>query len=161
MLIKIKSLGIDAPTQKAIAGGHLYKDIMFDLSQDVSFNSQLNRKEILRDIAALFDIEAVKNSIRTAFLTSPGQKILNPTYGIDIRKHLFEPINDFTTDIIKDDIETLLPEMEPRVEIKNVSVIGDEDANTYYITMQINVPSLDVIGLSIKSELNSTGYTIV
>lgn len=161
MSIKIKSLGVDKPTEKSLGSGYLYKDIMFDLSPEVSYNSQLNRKEYLRDIAALFDIEAVKNSIKTAFLTAPGQKILNPTYGVDLRQHVFEPINDFTTDIIKDDIRSLLPIMEPRVSITKLTVVGDEDANTYYISLQIDVPSLDVYGLSIKSELNSTGYTIL
>ena len=120
----------------------------------------MNRQESLKDVAAIYDVEAVKNSIVTAFLTSPGDKILNPTYGVDLRQYIFEPIDDFTTDIIRDDIMIKLPIMEPRVEIVDVEVIGDEDNNTYYIDLQINIPTLDVYGLSIKSELNSVGYSI-
>lgn len=159
--IRIKSLQIDKNSEKSISKGFLYKDIAFDLTQTVSFNSQLNKKEYLKDVSPLYDIEAVKNSIKTAFLTAPGQNIMSPTYGVDLRQYLFEPIDDFTTEIIKDDIEVKLPRMEPRINVKNVTVIGDEDANQYNITLQIDVPSLDVYGLSIKSELNSTGYTIV
>ena len=95
-----------------------------------------------------------------ALLTSPGEKILNPTYGVDLRQYLFEPIDDFTTELIKDDIEIKLPAMEPRIVLKNVNVVADEDNNQYNIELQIDVPSLDVYGLSIKSELASTGYVV-
>jgi phage baseplate assembly protein W len=161
MSIKIKSLKVDKLSEKSLKGDYLYKDISFDLSQDVSYNNQLNKQEFLKDIKPLYDVEAVKNSVATAFLTAPGDKILNPTYGVDLRQYVFERVDDFTADIIKDDIETKLPIMEPRINIRNVVVEGDEDNNEYKISMQIDVPSLDVYGLSIKSKLNSNGYTIL
>jgi len=159
--IKIKSLESDKLVEKSLKGDYLYKDWKFDLETSISYNTQLNKKEYLNDIAVLYDIEAVKNSVSTAFLTSPGEKILNPTYGVDLRQYLFESVDDFTAEIIKDDIESKLPLMEPRITVQNVTVIGDEDAQSYYIELQIDVPSLDIRGLSIKSELNSVGYTIL
>lgn len=161
MNIKIKSLQVDKPTEKSLSKGFLYKDILFDLKPDVSFNSQLNKNEYLKDVQALFDVEAVKNSIRTCFLTSPGQKILSPTFGIDLRRFLFEPVDDFTADIIQNDIEVKLPIMEPRITINAVTVEGDEDAQQYDISLRIDVPSLGVYGLSIKSKLDSIGYSIL
>jgi phage baseplate assembly protein W len=161
MSIKINSLKIDKLSDRSLDKNYLYKDLALDLSQQVSFNNQLNRKEYLKDVQALFDVEAVKNSIANALLTSPGEKILNPTYGIDLRQFLFEPIDDFTANIIRDDIEDNLPEMEPRISLKNVEVMGDEDANTYWIYLEIDIPSLDIFGVSLKSQLNSTGYTIL
>lgn len=141
--------------------GYLYKDVAFDLKPAVALDSQLNRNEYLKDIQALYDLEAIKNSIINCFLTSPGQKILNPLFGIDLRRFLFEGIDDFTADIIQETIEKKLPRMEPRIRVKNVTVIADEDANQYDVSLQIDVPSLDIYGVSIKSELNATGYTIL
>jgi phage baseplate assembly protein W len=161
MAIKIKSLGVDKLTEKSLQGDYLYKDFKFDLSQDVSYNNQLNRVEYLKDIAVLYDVEAVKNSVKTALLTSPGDKLLNPTYGVDLRQFLFEPIDEFTAEIIQDIIETKLPDSEPRITVNYIEVIADEDNNTYNINLQIDVPSLNIRGLSIKSELNSIGYTIL
>jgi phage baseplate assembly protein W len=158
--IKITSLSPNRLAEKSLTKDYLYKDLLLDLASTVSYNSQLNQTEYLKDVAALFDIEAVKNSVVTAFLTAPGDKILSPTYGMDLRQFLFEPIDDFLIDIIEDLILNKLPKMEPRVEVTNVTVTGDPDNNTIFITLQINVPSLDVYGLSIKSELNSTGYSI-
>jgi len=159
--IKIKSLQVDSLVEQSLKKDYLYKDIEFDLTSEVSFNNQLNKQEYLKDLSVLYDIEAIKNSIVTAFLTSPGDKILSPLYGVDLRQYIFEPVDDFTADIIQEDIESKLPRMEPRITVKNVEVIGDEDANSYYINLQIDVPSLDIRGLSIKSELNSVGYTVI
>jgi len=161
MSIKINSLKIDRISEKTLKDDYLYKDLALDLRSDVSYNNQLNKQENLRDLAAIYDVESVKNSISTAFLTSPGDKILNPTYGVDLRQYIFDTIDDFTSDIIKDDIETKLPLMEPRVTVKNVQVTPDEDNNQYDISFEIDVPSLDIKGLSIKSQLNSTGYTVI
>jgi phage baseplate assembly protein W len=161
MAIKIKTLKIDKLSDKSLKNDYLYKDLSLDLSQAVSYNNQLNKQEYLRDVAALFDIEAVKNSVATALLTAPGDKILNPTYGVDLRQYIFESIDDFTADIIKDTILVRLPLSEPRVNVTKVEIIGDEDNNTYLINLKIDVPSLGIYGLSLKSQLNSTGYTIL
>lgn len=153
-------MSVDDATQSALDRDYLYKDLFLDLTQRYSFNNKLNKREFLNDVQASFDIEAVKNSIKNALLTAPGEKILTPEYGADLRQYLFEPIDVYTSELIQDDIERRLPELEPRIEIENVVVDGDPDNQQYNIEFTINVPSLDVYGLSIKSELNSSGYTI-
>ena len=159
--IKIKSFGIEKLSENALEGGYLYKDLELDLKYRYSYNNQLNKREYLNDISSLYDLQAVKTSIVTAFPTSPGQNILNPLYGIDLREYLFEPVDDFVAEIIQEIIESNLPRHEPRVNIVDVVVIGDEDQQQYNISLQIDIPSLDLYGVSIKSELNSTGYTIL
>jgi phage baseplate assembly protein W len=160
MNIKIGSVGVDKATERSINSGFLYKDLSLDLQSDRSFNSQLNKTEYLKDVAALFDVEAIKNSITNAFLTAPGQKILNPTYGVDLRQYLFEPIDDYTTSLIESDIADKLPLAEPRIEVIDVTVTGDEENNQYNIELQIDVPSLGITGLSIKSTLATVGYVV-
>jgi len=159
--IKIKSLEIDKISEKSLNKGYLYKDISFDLEPDTFLNAQLNRKESLKDVQALYDLEAIKNSIANAFLTAPGQKILNPRFGIDLRRFLFEPVNDFTTELITFDIEERLPTMEPRIRVRNVEVIPDEENNAYQISLQIDVPTLNITGIFIKSKLDTNGYTVI
>lgn len=161
MSIKISSLQKSKTGKNANSSTYLYKDIDFDLKPSYSFNNQLNRKENLKDIQATFDVEAIKNSIINCFLTAPGQKILNPTFGIDLRRFLFEPVDKYTSDIIINDISRQLPLLEPRITVTNVSVVPNPDEQEYDIYLQINIPSLDVEGLSIKSKLNSIGYTIL
>lgn len=161
MAIKIKSLETDELTKESLNDGYLYKDLTLDLTPSYSYNNKLNKKDFLKDVQASYDAEAIKNSITNIFLTSPGDKLLNPTFGIDLKRFLFEPVDDFISEIIRDDIETKLPLMEPRVVVDEVMVDPDEDENQYNISLRIDVPTLSLYGLTIKSRLNSTGYTIL
>lgn len=161
MAIKIKSLETDELTKESLNDGYLYKDLTLDLTPSYSYNNKLNKKDFLKDVQASYDAEAIKNSITNIFLTSPGDKLLNPTFGIDLKRFLFEPVDDFISEIIRDDIETKLPLMEPRVVVDEVKVDPDEDENQYNISLRIDVPTLSLYGLTIKSRLNSTGYTIL
>ena len=87
MAINLKSLSVDKVTQNSIKNNYLYKDIALDLSPAQSFNAQLNRSQEIKDLNALYDLEAVKNSIRNCFLTTPGQKLLNPTFGVSMTSY--------------------------------------------------------------------------
>ena len=160
-LIKIDTVSVSKADENAIKQNYLYKDLFLDIKNSYSYNAQLNRKEELKDIAGLYDIEAIKNSITNILLTSPGQKILNPEFGIDLRRYIFEPVDEFTEEDIQEDIEDNLPNFEPRIELEQVEVQALEEEQQYNIQLQINVPSLNVYGLSLRSVLNSNGYTFL
>ena len=160
-LIKIDSVAVSDRDNNALKENYLYKDLFLDIDNRVSYNNQLNRTEELKDVLGLFDIEAVKNSIANALLTSPGQKILNPRFGVDLRQYVFEPVSEFTTHSIRMRITRNLPRWEPRISLENVFVEADEEQQEYKITLQINIPSLDVYGLSLRSVLNSNGYNFL
>ena len=159
-LIKLTDTEVSNLDGNSLKQGYLYKDLFLDLDTSVYYNKQLNKSTILKDAQGLYDENAVLNSITNIFLTAPGEKILSPEFGLDLRRYLFEPISDFSAFSIKDDIQNRLPLMEPRVEIEGVSVIPDADNNEYKINLQINIPSLNVYGISIRSVLNNNGYII-
>jgi len=159
-LIKIPELSVNKLENASLEQDYLYKDLLLDLKMAVYYNQQLNRGEQLKDIQGLFDLDAVKNSIANAFLTAPGQKILNPEFGIDLRRHLFEQVSPFEEAWIRDDIERSLPGQEPRIQVKNVEVIAKPDENRYDIFLKINVPSLNAYGITLEGRLNKEGYYI-
>ena len=140
---------------------YLYKDLHLDLELAVYYNRQLNKGQQLKDVQGLFDLESVKNSITNAFLTAPGQKILNPEFGIDLRRHVFEQVSVFEEDWIRDDIERSLPGQEPRIQLQNVEVVARPDENRFDIFLKINVPSLNAYGITLEGRLNKEGYYIV
>ena len=127
----------------------------------VYYNKQLKRGQQLRDVQAIFDLEAVKNSITNIFLTAPGQKVLNPLFGIDLRRHLFEQVTKFEEKWVRKDIERNLPEQEPRIQLEDVEVISKPDENRFDIFLKINVPSLNATGITLEGRLNKEGYYIV
>ena len=156
--LKLTDISVTKQQDTALNSGHLYKDIALDLKPSYYYVGQINRSIPLKDVQALYDLEAIKNSVRTCFLTSPGQKILNPIYGVDLRRWLFEPINNDTAYFIADDINVKLPTFEPRIEIRNVSVVPNIEEQQYDVTLQIDIPSLNIYGVSLRNYLNSNGY---
>jgi len=159
-LIKLTDTSVSNLDGNSLKQGYLFKDLFLDLETSVFYNKQFNKSTIQKDVQGLYDENAVLNSIKNIFLTAPGQKILSPEFGLDLRRYLFEPISDFGAFSIKDDIQNRLPLMEPRVEIEGVSVIPVPDDNEYRINLQINIPSLNVYGISVRSVLNNNGYII-
>ena len=148
-LIKLTDVSVEKSANVSLEQGYLYKDLLLDIESAVYYNEQLNKSVILKDIQGSYDMAAIKNSITNIFLTTPGQKIL------------FDPATSFTAYRIKADILNNLPNMEPRIELQEVTVIPVPDEHEFYITLQINVPSLNEYGISLKSLLNSNGYYVL
>ena len=159
-LIKLTDTAASELDNASLQHGYLYKDLFLDLETSVYYNKQLNKQSILKDVQGLFDENSIKNSITNIFLTAPGEKILSPEFGLDLRRYSFEQITEFNAFSIKDEIKNRLPLMEPRIELDAVSVIPNPDMNEYNINMQINIPSLNVYGISLRSVLNNNGYYI-
>ena len=162
MNIKLTDLQVSEEEENALAKGYLYKDLMLDLSYKYAYTGTLHKKQKINDIQALYDIEAIKASLRNIFLSSPGDKILNPEFGLDLRQFLFEPVNITYADVIMRRILEDSYEMDERIQFDDVEVIANEDEQEYLITMAISVPTLSVKNLSIKAELSSSnGLTIL
>lgn len=159
--IKLTSISPDKNVANTLNQKYLYKDLFLDLENRVYYNTPIAKQHNLNDVQALYDVNAIKSSITNIFLTSPGQKVLNPEFGIDLRRFLFEPITESNAYFIRTDITRNLPRQEPRIIVTGVSVIANIDDQQYDITLQIDIPQLNVTGLSIRGNLNSNGYTIV
>lgn len=156
--LKLTDISVDKSADKSLESGFLYKDIKLDLAEKFSYNKALVKDDTVGDVQAIFNLESVKNSILNCFLTSPGQKILSPEYGIDLRRYLFESVNNDTAYFINRDITSNLPRFEPRITVSRVRVIPDPDNQEYNIELTIDVPSLNAYGVTIKNTLNSNGY---
>ena len=136
-LIKISDVSVDKADDAALNQGYLYKDLFLDIVNRVSYNKQLNRTIEIRDVQGLYDLESIKNSIVNIMMTSPGQKILSPRFGIDLRRYIFEPVSNFTSFEIRSDIKDKLPRFEPRIELEKIGVKANIDNQEYRISLQI------------------------
>jgi len=95
------------------------------------------------DFRLSYDENAIFNSIRNIFNTKKGQKILNPTFGLDLEIFLFDNISKENADIIGKTIYEELPIYEPRITVDSVNVIARPDDNEYEVSITIIIPSLD------------------
>lgn len=95
-----------------------------------------------RDFKVAFDLNAIKNSLRNLFNTLPGERILLPEYGADLRKFIFEPITEATASSIGRSISRAIEQWEPRVTLDRLDIVGVADQHEYNITLILIVPFL-------------------
>ena len=137
-----------------------YADLKLDLKFDQVKESQLYSSVLEKDIVGSYDLGAIENSIINIFTTFPGDKILNPNFGLNLNQFLFVPVNFDTAKDIGDTIKNQIRLQENRVKVKLVEVLVDEDNQQYDINLTLAVPFINNNSvLNIKAALNSTGIT--
>lgn len=119
-----------------------------DLKLDLDLNSNIPSTPVgvgknPVDFRLSYDENAIFNSIRNIFNTKKGQKILNPTFGLDLEMFLFDNISRENADIIGKTIYEELPIYESRITVDSVNVIAKPDDNEYEVSITIIIPSLD------------------
>jgi len=135
-----------------------YTDLKLDLKKDYVYDPKLNNENVIKDLQVSYDLQAIKNSLFNLFTTMPGQKILNPVYGLNLYQFLFAPISEDNAQAIGDTILKGIQKYEPRLEVVKIYVVPDIDNNTYVIGLKLNVPSLNIVGIGLKGILSDSGY---
>lgn len=137
-----------------------YKDVHLDLKEDSKVLPRgLFRDSNVTDIEASLDEAAILNSIVNIFNTVPGQKLLSPTFGLDLRRYLFSPMSAATADHMMDAILLNLSVMEPRIVLEKVDIIPVYDENQYIISLYITIPTLNILDANYTGALNTEGFT--
>jgi phage baseplate assembly protein W len=104
---------------------------------------------VTKDVTKKLNENAIAASIRNLLLTSHYERLFNPDIGSNLKKLLFEPIDNVTTSIIQDMIFETIKNYEPRVTIEEVVAAPNYDDERYdvYITFFLN-NSLEPITVS-------------
>jgi len=137
--IKIESVAQQDKSQSNFTFTDLKLDLEFDYTQN---NELLKRKEI-KDIKIDYDYAAIRNSIFNLLNTTPGQRILNPFFGVNLQKYLFNRVNEIQAFNIGTDIVQAISKFEPRVIVQNVNVEADEVNQQYNITLTLGLVTID------------------
>ena len=76
---------------------------------------------------------------------APGERIINPEFGSNIRKMLYNGITPQTSEAIVAEIKHSISQWEPRVKVQkvvNVSDVTDTENNTIHIRIIYTIPAL-------------------
>ena len=83
--------------------------------------------------------DAIKNNIVNFFLTNPGERPDNPSFGGGLRRFVFEQLSDDNIDLIEEDLTTKLSEQFPDVVVGQVQINSLPDENTLQISLTYQV----------------------
>lgn len=80
--------------------------------------------------------DQVKSNLINLLLTYNGERILNPKFGADLPRLLFEPITNDLIKKIQDQIITNVNVYIPEIILTNIEVTPDIDRNTLYVMVE-------------------------
>ena len=82
---------------------------------------------------------AVKQSIKNLIMIGRYEKPFHPEIYCGVKRYLFEPMNQVTTQLIKKSVEDVVKYFEPRATLNNVRVDSHEEQNLYNIVILYSI----------------------
>lgn len=135
-----------------------YADLSLDLKLEQLQNEEEYSKLFTKDVRASYDLAAIENSIKNLFTSFPGDKLLNPEFGLNLNQFLFMSCSESTAQQIGALIHNEIKRQEPRVRVEAIEVVANIPSAEYDITLTLAVPFINnVRTIELKALLNSTG----
>lgn len=115
-------------------------------------------------ISKLVNVNAVKNSIRQIFTWIPGERIINPEFGSNLRKYLYEPITEENQERIVAEIRQCALRWEPRIIVDRVvkaTAADDVENNTVKLDIYYRIKGLNDKQFMYQYEYSRSKYSYV
>lgn len=100
------------------------------------------------------DDRLIKNDILQLLLTIPGERVMRPKYGVNLRNFVFENLVSSDLSILKSNIAEQLTIYEPRVNIVTIDLVPDPDRNGLQIKIVVTLKKDPKKQLSIEQFIN-------
>ena len=110
--------------------------------RDISLS--FKRHPITNDLLPLKNEDAIKRAVQNLVRTKIGEVFFRNDIGTRITGSLFELANEDLVDPISTEIETVITNFEPRVNLKNVDVNSRPEDNTLDIEISYNIVGLSL-----------------
>lgn len=88
--------------------------------------------------------DAIKTNLINFFLTAKGERYLNPTFGSEIKRFLFEQATTSNVKLIEQAIRQEIKVFFPRIEPISISTTADPDRNTLQFSMNYTVKQTNI-----------------
>ena len=96
--------------------------------------------------------DMASQNLKMVILTSPGERIMIPEFGVGIKRFLFEPNTEGTRERIKNRIQQQVQRYLPYIDLISLdlfrpqsSVVGEADESGLVIRLKYSVPSANVV----------------
>lgn len=103
------------------------------------FDLAFKKHPFTRDVLVKYDVDSVKQALKTLFLTNNYEKLFDPTFGIGIRGMLFELSDPVAKIALKKKIQNQLSYYEQRVVIDDIQLNDDIDSYSLNVDFYFHV----------------------
>jgi len=157
------TLNLDILKQQNTAKGRekaIYTDLHLDIKLKFPLRNELEKTYQVRDIISDVNLDAISNAFISLLTTSPGEKILNPLFGINFGDLLFLPVTEERAGVIGSTIISNIEKFEPRVKLLNLTLTPVIDQQEYICDFVYTIPRFNNQELNLKGKLSSSGFYI-
>lgn len=95
--------------------------------------------------------EQVKYNLINLLLTNKGERVINPEFGCDIKKSIFDFINSDNINRINNNIRVGIQTFIPEINLENVIITPEPDQN--YVNVKVEY-SMKISGESDEIQIN-------
>ena len=88
--------------------------------------------------------DAIKNNLINYFLTNPGERPLNPTFGGGLKSFIFQQINENSIDGLKENVSLKLETYFPNVIINSLDVLKKDDENAVVVQLKYSIANSNI-----------------
>ena len=89
-----------------------------------------------QSIVMVRDEEDIRQSLEILLTTSVGERFLRPEYGCDLRRYLFEPLDEGLVAYIRDLVGNAILYHEPRIRLTDLTLTTWADEGTLLIELE-------------------------
>ena len=88
--------------------------------------------------------DAIKNNLINFFLTNPGDRYLNTTFGGGLREFVFEQLSSDNVAFLQQDIEQKIQQFFPNIIITSLNILENPDFNSISIELKYEVTNTNI-----------------
>ena len=80
--------------------------------------------------------DQIKSNLVNLLLTDTGERIMNPNFGTNLKRFLFEGITDSSLDLLKNNILISILNYISEITVTNIVLVPDTDNNLVSLTIE-------------------------
>ena len=126
-----------------MASGRL--DLRRKIKNFVDISLAFEPNPVTGDLSLLKDERAINNAVKNIIMTIPGEVVFNRDFGSKVSDYLFDLVDVGTAGLLKLEIERAINFNEPRVELQEVVVDANPEANNFTVTVRYKIIGYDEV----------------
>jgi phage baseplate assembly protein W len=108
--------------------------------KDLSFN--FTKNPITNDVVVLKNEESIKQSVKNLVLTQINERPFRPLLGTNTKSFLFELGPSVAANSLIDEIEQVLNQYEPRIQLERIDVDSVDESNEFEVVIDYMIVGL-------------------
>ena len=88
--------------------------------------------------------DAIKNNLINFFLTNPGERPGNPSFGGGLREFIFTQIQTDNLEFLKDDIQTKIDTEFGNINVLSINIFEQPNNNRVLVQIKYNIPNTGI-----------------